>query len=221
LVAFNATLSCHDFFPLSSLWHCLLPIILFPTLCVCAPHKQNVWMPLYLEINMTHLCMFSLVKTCVVGYSIHVIPCFSLTPTAIDYREPNILATMQQPSSVVHNMLQYTQSLNTQNTGKSRCSVQCFGRKLLHSWTSGVRVGMCNQPVIHLGEVSTLPNQRVELIPDVPCLQCTLWMQVWVVIDSNPWHIKSQPHPLNQECGNLSPAYDRLIAHADPNTRSA
>ena len=27
------------------------------------------------------------VKTCVVRYSIHVNPCFSLTPTAIDYRE--------------------------------------------------------------------------------------------------------------------------------------
>ena len=30
------------------------------------------------------------------------------------------------------------------------------------------------------------------------------------------WHIRSQPHPLNQERGNLSPAYDRLIAHTAP-----
>jgi len=54
------------------------------------------------------------VKTCVVEYSVHVIPCFSLTPTAIYYREPNVLATMQQPSSVVHSKLQYIQYLNTQ-----------------------------------------------------------------------------------------------------------
>ena len=66
-----------------------------------------------------------------------------------------------------------------------------------------------------------LLNERVELTPDVPCLQCTLWMQVRVVIDSNPWHIRSQPYPLNQERGILSPAYDRLIAHADPDTGSA
>jgi len=38
-----------------------------------------------------------LVKTCVVvvGYSIRVNLCFSLPPTAIDYREPNVSATMQ------------------------------------------------------------------------------------------------------------------------------
>ena len=108
------------FFPLSSLWHCLLPVILFPTLCACATHKQNVWIPLYLEINMTHPCIFSLVKTCVVGYSIHDIPCSSLTPTAIDYRESNISVTMQQPSSVVHNMLKYTQSLNTQRKHRKK-----------------------------------------------------------------------------------------------------
>ena len=112
------------FFPLSSLWHCLLPVILFPTLCACATHKQNVWIPLYLEINMTHPCIFSLVKTCVVGYSIHDIPCSSLTPTAIDYRESNISVTMQQPSSVVHNMLKYTQSLNTQRKHRKKAGVQ-------------------------------------------------------------------------------------------------
>ena len=31
-----------------------------------------------------------------------VIPHFSLTPTVIDYREPNVSATMQRPSSVVY-----------------------------------------------------------------------------------------------------------------------
>jgi len=37
---------------------------------------------------------------------------FSLTPTAIDYREPNVSATMQQPSSVVHDNYNYkTQNL--------------------------------------------------------------------------------------------------------------
>ena len=51
------------------------------------------------------------------------------------------------------------------------------------------------------------------------------------VIDSNPhlhpqcaleaWHIWSQPHPLNRERGNLSPAYDRLIARTAPDTGSA
>ena len=51
------------------------------------------------------------------------------------------------------------------------------------------------------------------------------------VIDSNPhlhprcaleaWHIRSQPHPLNRERGNLSPAYDRLIARTAPDTGSA
>ena len=30
-----------------------------------------------------------------------VLPCFSLPPTAIDYREPKVSATMQQHSSVV------------------------------------------------------------------------------------------------------------------------
>jgi len=45
--------------------------------------------------------------------NIWLIPCFSLTPTAIDYRETNASATMQQPSSVVH-ILQYTQPLNSQ-----------------------------------------------------------------------------------------------------------
>ena len=46
--------------------------------------------------------------------NIWLILCFSLTPTAIDYREPNAWATMQQPSSVVHSKLQYTQPLNSQ-----------------------------------------------------------------------------------------------------------
>ena len=31
-----------------------------------------------------------------------VIPHFSLTPTVIDYKEPNVSATMQRPSSVVY-----------------------------------------------------------------------------------------------------------------------
>jgi len=51
------------------------------------------------------------------------------------------------------------------------------------------------------------------------------------VIDSNPhlhpqcaleaWHIRSKPHPLNRERGNLSSAYDWLIARTAPDTESA
>ena len=68
----------------------------------------------------------------------YVIPCFSLTPTAIDYREPNILATMQQPSSVVHSKLQYTKPFKyTKNTQKKQVfSSNVLGRKLLHTCTS-------------------------------------------------------------------------------------
>ena len=58
----------------------------------------------------------------------------SLTPTAIDDREPNVLATMQQPSSVVHSKLQHTQPL--ENTEKSRCSVQRFWQKREHLLSS-------------------------------------------------------------------------------------
>jgi len=49
--------------------------------------------------------------------------------------------------------------------------------------TSGVRGGACNEPVIRRGEVPTLPIQRLGLTPDVPCLQRTSWMQVWVGVD--------------------------------------
>jgi len=49
--------------------------------------------------------------------------------------------------------------------------------------TSGVRGGVCNEHVIRRGEVSTLPIQRVGVTPDVPCLQRTSWMQVWVGVD--------------------------------------
>ena len=90
------------------------------------------------------------VKTCVVGYSIHVFLCF-FTPTA---RELNVLATMQQPSSVVHSKLQYTQHDNTQRNRKKAgtgvCAVQNFGGKLLRACTSGVRGNACNQPVIRM-----------------------------------------------------------------------
>ena len=54
----------------------------------------------------------------------------------------------------------------------------------------------------------------------------TIAWDVASVIDSNPhlhprcaleaWHIRSQPHPLNRERGNLSPAYDRLICTHRP-----
>jgi len=57
----------------------------------------------------------------------------------------------------------------------------------------------------------------------------TAW-DVASVIDSHPhlqprcaleaWHIKSQPNPLNWERGNLSSAYDRLIARTTPDTGS-
>jgi len=50
----------------------------------------------------------------------HVIQCFSLTPTAIVYKKPNVSATMQQPSSVVHNKLQDTQPLNTQRKHRKK-----------------------------------------------------------------------------------------------------
>ena len=39
---------------------------------------------------------------CWVFYPCYSVFFFSLTPIAIDYREPNNLAPMQQPSSVVH-----------------------------------------------------------------------------------------------------------------------
>jgi len=45
---------------------------------------------------------------------------FFTPPTAIDYREPNVSATMQQPSSVVHGKLQYTQPLNTQRKHRKK-----------------------------------------------------------------------------------------------------
>ena len=51
-----------------------------------------------------------LVKTCVVEYSIHVIPGFLLTPTAIDYREPNV---SDIPRSSTHQW--YIASGNTHN----------------------------------------------------------------------------------------------------------
>ena len=51
-----------------------------------------------------------------------------------------------------------------------------------------------------------------------------------LIIDSNPhlhprcaleaWHIRSQPHPLNWECGNLSSVYDRLFEGTAPDTGS-
>ena len=110
------------------------------------------------------------VKTCVVGYSIHVFLCF-FTPTA---RELNVLATMQQPSSVVHSKLQYTQHDNTQRNRKKAgtgvCAVQNFGGKLLRACTSGVE-GQRVQSASHthaMGEVSTHPIQRVGLTPVVP-----------------------------------------------------
>jgi len=49
--------------------------------------------------------------------------------------------------------------------------------------TSGVRGDVCNEPIIRRGEVSMLPIHRVGLTPDVPCLQRTAWMQVWVGVD--------------------------------------
>ena len=105
---------------------------------------------------------------------VHVILCFSLTPTAID------LGNLQQPSSVVHSNSRIIQPLNTQRKyRKKQVSVQHFGGKLLHANTSRVRVSTCNRPVIRRGEVSTLPIQRVRLTPDVSCLQCTSWMQVY------------------------------------------
>jgi len=108
------------------------------------------------------------VKTCVVGYSIHVFPCFFFTPTSIDYREPNVLATMQQPSSVVHSKLQCAQQYTKKQKKAGVRAVQNFGGKLLHTCTSSVRGNACNQPVIRMGEVSTHPIQRVGLTPDVP-----------------------------------------------------
>jgi len=46
---------------------------------------------------------------------------FSLTPTAIDYREPNISATMQQPSSVVHaNYKTYKLYIHKEDTEKTQ-----------------------------------------------------------------------------------------------------
>ena len=76
----------------------------------------------------------------------------------------------------------------TKKTQKKHTGVQfnVFGGKLQEialARTSGVRGGACNEPVIRRGEVPTLPIQRVGLTPDVPCLQCTSWMQVWVGVD--------------------------------------
>ena len=117
------------------------------------------------------------VKTCVVRYSIHVNPCFSLTPTAIDYREPNISATMQRPhqwyivSNNTHNL--YIHKDNTEK--KQVCSVFLWEI----ATCTGVRVSACNQLVMRRGEVSTLPIQRVGLTPDVPCLQCVYCNLLW------------------------------------------
>ena len=82
---------------------------------------------------------------------------------------------------VVH--IESTDSTIKKTQKKHRCSVQSFGGKLKEiapAHTSGVRGGTCNEPVIRRAEVSTLPIQRVGLAPDVPCLQRTSWMQVWV-----------------------------------------
>ena len=110
------------------------------------------------------------VKTCVVGYSIHVFLCF-FTPTA---RELNVLATMQQPSSVVHSKLQYTQHDNTQRNrkkGRYRCLCSSkFWREIatcMHFRCQGQRVQSASHTHA-MGEVSTHPIQRVGLTPDVP-----------------------------------------------------
>jgi len=42
------------------------------------------------------------------------------THTNSNYREPNVSATMHQPSSVVHSKLQYTQPLNTQRNSEKK-----------------------------------------------------------------------------------------------------
>jgi len=100
-------------------------------------------------------------------------------------REPNVSATMQQPSSVVHSKLQYTQALNTQRKYGKR---QVFISTLLvglATCTSSVKVGACNQLVICWGEFSSFPIQRVGgLTPDVPCRftlssLCSNWIKVW------------------------------------------
>jgi len=57
----------------------------------------------------------------------------SHTPTAIDYN-PNISATMQQPSSVVHaNYKTYKTTLEyiKKTQKKHKCSVQSFGGKTI------------------------------------------------------------------------------------------
>jgi len=62
--------------------------------------------------------------------------CFSLTPIAIDYWEPNVLATMKQLSSVVHNRLQNTQPLNTQRKHSMQFKIlvgNCYMHALLVS----------------------------------------------------------------------------------------
>ena len=102
-----------------------------------------------------------------------------------------IIQTYRTPCSSSH---QWTMQITRQTTfkytkktqKKHRCSVRYFGGKLKEialARTSGVRGGACNEPVIRRGEVPTLPIQRVGLTPDVPCLQCTSWMQVWVGVD--------------------------------------
>jgi len=75
--------------------------------------------------------------------------------------------------------LKYTKKTQ-KNTGVQFNVLTGNCRKLLSSIAGNCRKLLS---IIRRGEVPTLPIQRVGLTPDVPCLQCTLWMQVWVGVD--------------------------------------
>jgi len=78
----------------------------------------------------------------------------SLTPTAIDYN-PNVSATMQQPSSVVYaNHKTYNLIIHKEDTEKTQVFNSKYWREIALARTSGVRGGACNEPVIRRGEVS-------------------------------------------------------------------
>ena len=70
----------------------VLANVLTMTACMVSIHSPY-------DIFMVLVSIFlskTFVKTCC-WYSIHVIPCFSITQTAIDYREPDISTSVQQP----------------------------------------------------------------------------------------------------------------------------
>ena len=126
------------------------------------------------------------VKTCVVGYSIHVFLCF-FTPTA---RELNVLATMQQPSSVVHSKLQYTQHDNTQRNrkkGRYRCLCSSkFWREIatcMHFRCRGATRAIsqsyayaCDGRGFHAPDSEGGADSWCARA----CLQRTIWLPLWV-----------------------------------------